>query len=280
MYQLRWVGLLSICATSLALMMSLANAGEVSGRVVCDKTTKYCLINGLGIKGEIDDTTLASFAQLIEDFNRQRNPNDQSNDLTGTKVRLNSPGGSVLDSMAIGRLLRQHRMTAEVKPGFVCNSACVFIYAGAVAREGHFGKIGIHQPYFEVPQQAVQAGTIKNSYAIMLGDMRSYLREMNVSEQLADEMLRTRSSDIRYLSPDEQDQFGLDTFDPVEREVRDVEQAQKLGLDRREYNRRQALVLKLCPLDSGYAKCYEEVYKTGKEPEPLKPSQYGIPVNN
>jgi hypothetical protein len=93
-------------------------------------------------------------------------------------------------------------------------------------------------------------------------------------------MLKTRSSDIRYLPPDEQDQFGLDTFDSVEREVRDVEQAQKLGLDRREYNRRQALVLKLCPLDSGYAKCYEEVYKTGKEPEPLKPSQYGIPVNN
>jgi hypothetical protein len=147
-------------------------------------------------------------------------------------------------------------------------------------REGHFGKIGIHQPYFEVPRQAVQPDTIKDSYAIMLRYMRSYLREMNVSEQLADEMLKTRSSDIRYLTPDEQDQFGLDTFDPVEREVRDAEHAQKLGLDRREYNRRDALVLKVCPLDSSYANCYEEVYKTGKEPEPLKPSQYGIPVNN
>ena len=170
-------------------------------------------------------------------------------------------------------------MTAEVKPGVVCNSACVLIYAGAVVREGHFGKIGIHQPYFEVPQQAVQTNTIKDSYAVMLRDMRSYLREMNVSEQLADEMLKTRSSDIRYLSPDEQDQFGLDTFDPVEREVRDVEHAQKLGLDRREYNRRDSLVLKVCPLDSGYANCYEEVYKTGREPEVLKPSQYGTPVN-
>jgi hypothetical protein len=109
--------------------------------------------------------------------------------------------------------------------------------------------------------------------------MRSYLREMNVSEQLADEMLKTRSSDIRYLTPDEQDQFGLDTFDPVEREVRDVEHAQKLGLDRCEYNSRDALVLKVCPLDSGYANCYEEVYKTGRAPEVLKPSQYGTPVN-
>jgi hypothetical protein len=37
---------------------------------------------------------------------------------------------------------------------------------------------------------------IRIEYAIMLRDMRSYLREMNVSEQLADEMLKTRSSDI------------------------------------------------------------------------------------
>jgi hypothetical protein len=279
MYQRRWVGLLSIYATSLALVVNHANAGEVTGRVVCDKTTKYCLIKGLGIKGEIDDATLAAFTQLIENFGRQRNPNAPFNDLAGTEVELKSLGGSVPASMAIGRLLRQHRMTAEVKPGVVCNSACVFIYAGAVARQGHFGKIGIHQPYFEVPRQVFQPDTIKDSYATMLRDMRSYLREMNVSEQLADEMLKTRSSDIRYLTPDEQDQFGLDTFDPVEREVRDVEHAQKLGLDRREYNRRDALVLKVCPLDSGYANCYEEVYKTGREPEVLKPSQYGTPVN-
>src|SRR3981081_1700266 len=110
--------------------MSHANAGEVTGRVVCDKTTKYCLIKGLGIKGEIDDTTLAAFMQLIETFSRQRN--DQSDALTGTEVKLKRPGGSVPASMAIGRLLRQHRMTAEVKPGVVCNSACVLIYAGAV----------------------------------------------------------------------------------------------------------------------------------------------------
>jgi hypothetical protein len=74
MFQRGWIGLLSICATSLALVMSHANAGEVTGRVVCDKTTKYCLIKGLGIKGEIDDTTLAAFMQLIENFSRLRNP--------------------------------------------------------------------------------------------------------------------------------------------------------------------------------------------------------------
>src|ERR1700704_133673 len=144
MSQWGWIRALSICATSLTLVMSHANAGEVTGRVVCDKTTQYCLIKGLGIKGEIDDTTLAAFMQLIENFNRQRDSNGRSSDLTGTEVKLNSPGGSVPASMAIGRLLRQNRMTAEVKPGVVCSSACVFIYAGAVVREGHFGKIGIH----------------------------------------------------------------------------------------------------------------------------------------
>jgi hypothetical protein len=82
-------------------------------------------------------------------------------------------------------------MTAAVKPWAMCNSACVLIYAGAVVRFGHFnsGQIGIHQPYFEVPKDSVDSDIIKNAYANMLRDMRSYLHEMNVSEQLADEML-------------------------------------------------------------------------------------------
>jgi hypothetical protein len=72
-----------------------------------------------------------------------------------------------------------------------------------------------------------------------------------------------------------------DAFYPITSQIWDTARfAQKLGLDRHEFNRRQVLVLKVCPLDAGYANCYEEVYKTGKKPESLKPSQYGVPVNN
>jgi len=61
-------------------------------------------------------------------------------------------------------------------------------------------------------------------------------------------MLKTRSSDIRYLTPDEQDQLGLDTFDPVEREVRDVETCTKTGAGTgANYNRRDALIFESLP---------------------------------
>jgi hypothetical protein len=87
----------------------------------------------------------------------------------------------------------------------------VLIYAGAVTRYGHFnaGKVGIHQPYldFAVQQKKADPETIKNAYEIVLRDMRAYLRDMNVSEQLADEMLKVPPTSVRYLSDEEQDQY-------------------------------------------------------------------------
>ena len=50
-------------------------------------------------------------------------------------------------------------------------------------------------------------------------DIRAYLREMNVSERLADEMMKTPPSSVRYLIAEEQESFGLSVIDPIERET-------------------------------------------------------------
>jgi len=62
-------------------------------------------------------------------------------------------------------------------------------YAGAAARFGYdrLARVGIHQPYFQVPSQKINADTVRKDYNTMLQDIRAYLREMNVSERLADE---------------------------------------------------------------------------------------------
>jgi ATP-dependent protease ClpP protease subunit len=254
-----------VCLTSIALLVSQANAGGVTGRVECDQKTKYCLIKGLTINGEIDNTITAALSQVIETFGRQRDPKVQSNDLSGTTIKLNSPGGSVSAAMAIGRILRTNRMTALVDPYASCLSSCVLIYAGAVARFGYkeLARVGIHQPYLEVPSQQVDADTVRKSYTSMLTNIRAYLREMNVSEQLADEMMKISPSSVRYLNSDEQEKFGLSAIDPIERETSTLEQAQKLGLDRTEYNRREALSIKLCPLDQSFGGCHDSIMKTG-----------------
>jgi hypothetical protein len=163
-------------------------------------------------------------------------------------------------------------MLAVVNTSSVCVSSCVLVYAGAVTRYGHYnaGLVGIHQPYLDIPAHVkLDAMSAKNSYESMLRDMRAYLREMNVSEQLADEMLKVPSTSVRYLSADEQDHFGLVINDPIENEVSDIEQAQELGISRAELMRRQTLAMKECyarDMASPNSNCYDSVMKTGRVP--------------
>src|SRR5438067_8081656 len=84
-----WAGL-----TLVTLIANEANAA-VSGRINCNNTTRYCLIEGLAINGDINETVTAELSQLIEAFRRQLNPKVQSEHLSGTSIKLDSLGGSV-----------------------------------------------------------------------------------------------------------------------------------------------------------------------------------------
>lgn len=111
----------------------------------------------------------------------------------------------------------------------------------------------------------------------MLAAIRTYLAEMNVSPQLADEMLKTAPSDVRYLSAKEQEKFGLSIIDPIELETTSLQQAQGLGISRREHIRREALSRAQCPADAGFGDCYQQVMKTGSLPL-MDLSKFGTPV--
>ena len=111
----------------------------------------------------------------------------------------------------------------------------------------------------------------------MLTNLRAYFAEMNVAPQLADEMLKTDPSDIRYLSEREQRQFGLTIIDPIELETTSLQQAKELGISRREHIRREALSRARCPADTSFGDCYQSVMKTGSLPLPDL-SSLGTPV--
>lgn len=267
----------SLCLAIFLFWVSHATAGQVAGHVDCHKYG--CFLHGLAINGEIDDTTLSELKGLFESFDRQRDPKIQSPDLSGTRINLNSPGGSVAAAMAVGRSLRANRITAYVEPHASCLSSCVLVFAGAVGRFGQnpLSKVGIHQPYFPVPNGRVDADKVRKAYAPMLSEIRDYLKEMNVSEQLAAEMMKTAPSNVRYLTAEEQESYGLSLMDPIERETTALERAQKLGLDRNEYNRREALSRKLCPLNLSFGRCYNTIMQTGRLDLPDL-SKYGTPV--
>lgn len=182
-------------------------------------------------------------------------------------VWIDSPGGNVDASMAIGKLLRENRFWISIPKGGRCASACVLIFAGAVRRTA-FGKIGIHRPYLNrgVNSEPVSPEKVQGGYAEMLNGMRAYLRAMNVSEGLADDMLKVAPAEMRYLSQEDLSNYGLSFVDPVEQETIDLEDARKLGLDRGEYVRRQAIQKTKCGtlpfLD--LLKCEERVMKFGR----------------
>jgi hypothetical protein len=61
-------------------------------------------------------------------------------------VVLNSPGGSVTDALAMGRLIREKRFATEVEAGKYCVSSCPLVFAGGVDRRaGEGATIGVHQ---------------------------------------------------------------------------------------------------------------------------------------
>lgn len=280
---MRFPSLLGTAACALSVMISAGQtqaASGVSGEVKC---SSFCFITNFQINGSINAETSAQFSGLIDEARRRGREQGKEVLLEKTGVSLNSPGGTISAAVAIGRLMRKERFIADIAKGAECNSACVLIYAGAVVRYGHYnaGKVGIHQPYFQVPKSPIEADEVRRRYASMLYDLRAYLKEMNVSEQLADEMLKTSPENIRYLTSKDQNRFGLTIFDPVDEEISALTEAQRLGINRREYSRRKTLAGKRCVnLDLGFVnnECYNEIMSTGIAPEPADLSSFGTPA--
>jgi hypothetical protein len=143
------------------------------------------------------------------------------------------------------------------------------------------GQVGIHRPYFEVPKDAVSSERVKENFQKTLLDIRSYFREMNVSEQLADAMLRIEPEHMHLLDDAALNSYGLTREDPIAREIKELEIAQKYGLSRQEYMKRKALAASRCASPTTF--CYQKIIETGRVDPRISSdqedfSQYGRPV--
>jgi hypothetical protein len=225
-----------------------AASGSVTGHISCGGGSVGISID---IDGEIDAATVERVSKLFEESREQKKkvaagvtcddsaarqyPPDFS--AYGDHFGINSRGGSVAAAMSIGRMLR--RENAWIGVNGVCFSACVFILAGAVDRQiGRSDQVGIHRPYLRsTPEKPLEADQVKQAYSRMLQDMRDYLREMNVSQRLADDMLATEPEDNDILTETELRAYRLTGVDPAEqqrraiqKEAADVQEANGLGL--------------------------------------------------
>ncbi len=127
---------------------------------------------------------------------------------------LNSPGGSVVDALAIGRSLRAAGINTEMTASDICLSACPYLLAAGPTRTAHADAlIGVHQHYFG-ENTALPAFLAVSDIQRGQGEVMTYLSDMGVDPLLMQHALVTPPDEIYLLTPDQQQTYNLTT--PIE----------------------------------------------------------------
>lgn len=177
-------------------------------------------------------------------------------------VFLNSPGGDLATAMKIGRYLRLREFDTNVNANASCLSSCVFILASGLVKNVAGEKIiGIHRP-FRTDVGSISREDATRKYREMTGLIYAYFNEMNIPQGLAEEMLRIPPENMKMLTFEQTEQFGLVGKDPVAQEMDDLANAKYYGISRQEFLARRNRALNTCkrpPPNFFDSNCYEAV---------------------
>jgi len=129
-----------------------------------------------------------------------------------TTVVLNSPGGSVGDALAMGRLIRERKLATEVETGKYCASSCPLIFAGGVERRaGAKAAIGVHQVFAMAPAAAPAPRDQMSDAQRISARCQRYLAEMGIDLKVWVHAMETPKDRLFVFTPDELKSFKLVT---------------------------------------------------------------------
>jgi hypothetical protein len=118
-------------------------------------------------------------------------------------VVLNSPGGSVNDALAMGRLIREKKFATEVEAGKTCASSCPLVFAGGVERRaGANAAIGVHQVAAVSSGNTAPRDEMDVAQRISARCQR-YLGEMGINLQAWVHAMETPHDRLFVFKPDE-----------------------------------------------------------------------------
>ena len=132
-------------------------------------------------------------------------------------VVFDSPGGSVEDAMAIGRLISEGGYATEVVAGALCASSCPLAFAGGRERRATpQSAIGVHQIYATVAAGQLPAGIRAAGDAMSEAQKTTaivtrHLVAMGIDPALWLHALETPPDRLYYLSPEELVDYRLVT---------------------------------------------------------------------
>ncbi len=115
-------------------------------------------------------------------------------------IRINSPGGDVIEATKIGRFVRKALLSFWVSKK--CDSACVFIYFASIRDLiDPWRSFGLHRPYFDKSYFAgLSAREAELKYKDMENSTRKYLEDMNVPQLLIDKIFSIPSNKVEEIS--------------------------------------------------------------------------------
>ena len=127
-------------------------------------------------------------------------------------VVLNSPGGSVSDALAMGRLIRERKFATEVEAGKYCGSSCPLVFAGGVVRRaGDKAAIGVHQVFAVSPPDPMAPRDDMSDAQRISARCQRYLADMGISLQVWVHAMETPHDKLFVFKPDELKSLNLVT---------------------------------------------------------------------
>jgi len=169
------------------------------------------------ITGDITAQDSADLAHQLQGLNPE--------DYVHRMAFLSSPGGDVRAAMEMGQALRAAKFDAFVLPNMQCLSSCIYLLAAGLNKTVR-GEAGIHRPYF------TSNVDVSMEYKRLIEKSRDYFAKLNIPERLADDMFSTPPSDMKILTATELRSYRLDQADIVADEIRQLEMAKELSVDR------------------------------------------------
>jgi hypothetical protein len=131
-------------------------------------------------------------------------------------VVLNSPGGSVGDALAMGKLIRDKKLATEIEAGKYCASSCPLVFFGGVERRaGDKATIGVHQVFaMTAPPAGAPRDEMSDAQRISARCQR-YLGDMGINLQVWVHAMETAKDKLFVFTPDEMKTLNIVTPPPV-----------------------------------------------------------------
>lgn len=216
-----------------------------------------CALNTLVLRDEIKPGDSVKLSNAIAQL-KSRYSQDECMD-GALAIQLSSTGGDVDEAMKLGRIIRRHEMRVIVPANAKCYSACVLVIAAGVERTT-LGNVGVHRPYFVSLDSKASQSEVKMQRDAMNNKIKTYLNEMDVSNNLLDLMLSVTPDAIKILTESELQQLRLSIKDAAFDERQVAKQAFRYGLNSSEYRKRSAVVNQRCPMSSASGKLNDGWY--------------------